>query len=279
MLDVLEKAKHLLLHLNLWDAPVVVQRASLRALTALRDVEAGKRLDDLAVVRSTLDFLSSLDVERQPRQMQHYVKDVVRLLVAWKRDHEAKERERAAKALEAPPPVVEAHPTEEGIVVPGDSEGRFLNTEDLVELANPELRSSPFQKALADRMAKRAPIVKRQPGRTRDWMLPFTSVIPPRSSLTLQQQPQVLFRGEDILYTGDKGLRITQLFVGQKLQLPYNSDGFDVELWRHLPDREALRSGMKIDTCDPALYITIQAYNPTDAPLTFDCCIKGKAAI
>lgn len=84
-------------------------------------------------------------------------------------------------------------------------------------------KSSAFQSALAQRLAKRSPIVQKvQPTKKRRWMMGFgPTAIPPSSTVTIQAQPQCLFRGEKLLNTGDSAnVFIQGLFVGQKSQLP-----------------------------------------------------------
>lgn len=84
-------------------------------------------------------------------------------------------------------------------------------------------RGSAFQAALAQRLAKRTPIVQKvNPTKKRRWMMGFgPTAIPPSSTVTIQAQPQCLFRGEKLLNTGDSAnLFIQGLFVGQKSQLP-----------------------------------------------------------
>jgi hypothetical protein len=82
---------------------------------------------------------------------------------------------------------------------------------------------SAFQNALANKLAKRAPIVQRvQPTKKRRWTVGFgPATVPPLTTVTVQAQPQCLFRGEKLINTGDQnGLFIQGLFVGQKSQLP-----------------------------------------------------------
>ena len=56
-----------------------------------------------------------------------------------------------------------------------------------------------------------------QPTKKRRWTVGFgPAVVPPNSTVTVQAQPQTLFRGEKLINTGDStGLFIQGLFVGQ----------------------------------------------------------------
>ena len=117
-----------------------------------------------------------------------------------------------------------------------DEEERFsgeeiLGMEEILGLAPGTLAaasgkikaSTAYQNALAAKLAKRSPIVQKiQPTKKRRWMMGFgPTAIPPSSTVTIQAQPQCLFRGEKLLNTGDSAnLFIQGLFVGQKSQLP-----------------------------------------------------------
>jgi hypothetical protein len=125
---------------------------------------------------------------------------------------------------------------------------------------------SAFQNALAQKLAKRAPIVQKvQPTKKRRWTIGFgPTVIPPSTTVTVQSQPQCLFRGEKLINTGDStGVFIQGLFVGQKSQLPTFQNPIAVSTYAG----GVLDNELMMDTCDPALFITFQVQN-TSATLT-----------
>lgn len=134
--------------------------------------------------------------------------------------------------------------------------------------------SSAFQNALANKLAKRAPIVQRiQPTKKRRWTIGFgPTAIPPATTVTIQAQPQVLFRGEKLINTGDStGLFIQGLFVGNKSQLPTFQNPIAVSTYAGT----VLDNEQMLDTCDPALFVTFQIQNTTAATLTWSMSIVG----
>lgn len=138
--------------------------------------------------------------------------------------------------------------------------------------------SSPFQAALAARLAKRSPVVQKvQPTKKRRWVVGFgPAVIPPNTTVTVQSQPQCLFRGEKIVNSGDSaGLFIQGLFVGQKSQLPTFQNPIAVSVFAGT----VLDNELMLDTCDPALFITWQIQNTTAATLTWSASIIGHTVL
>lgn len=138
--------------------------------------------------------------------------------------------------------------------------------------------SSAFQAALANKLAKRAPIVQKvQPTKKRRWIVGFgPATVPPLTTVTVQSQPQCLFRGEKVLNTGDvAGLFIQGLFVGQKSQLPTFQNPIAVAAF----GTGVLDNELMLDTCDPALFITWQIQNTTSATLTWSSSIVGHAVL
>lgn len=131
-----------------------------------------------------------------------------------------------------------------------------------------------FQTALANRMARRAPIVQKvHPTKKRRFTVGFgPAAIPPNSTVTVQSQPQVLYRGEKLINTGDStGLFIQGMFVGNKPQLPTFQSPIAVSTYAGtVLDNEQL-----FDTCDPALFITFQVQNITAATLTWSMSMVG----
>lgn len=134
--------------------------------------------------------------------------------------------------------------------------------------------SSAFQNALAAKVARRAPIVQKvNPTKKRRYTLGFgPTPIPPGSTVTIQSQPQVLFRGEKIVNTGDStGLFIQGLFVGNKPQLPTFQSPIAVSTYAGT----VLDNEQMLDTCDPALFITWQIQNTTAGTLTWSASMIG----
>jgi hypothetical protein len=145
--------------------------------------------------------------------------------------------------------------------------------------ATSRIKGSPaFQQALAQKVARRAPIVQTiQPTKKRRWTVGFgPAVIPPSSTVTVQAQPQCLFRGEKLINTGDKaGLYIQGLFVGQKSQLPTFQNPIAVTTY----DGGVLDNELMMDTCDPALFITFQIQNATANTATWSMSIIGHSVL
>lgn len=138
--------------------------------------------------------------------------------------------------------------------------------------------SSAFQQALANKLAKRAPITQRvQPTKKRRWTVGFgPAVIPPLSTVTVQAQPQCLFRGEKLINTGDAaGLFIQGLFVGQKSQLPTFQNPIAVGTYAG----GVLDNELMMDTCDPALFITFQIQNTNALTATWAMSVIGHTVL
>jgi hypothetical protein len=136
--------------------------------------------------------------------------------------------------------------------------------------------STAFQNALAARLAKRAPITQKvHPTKKRRWTIGLgPAAVPPSSTVTVQSQPQVLFRGEKLINTGDStGLFIQGLFVGNKSQLPTFQSPIAVGTYAG----GVLDNELMMDTCDPALFITVQVQNTSAATLTWAMSIIGHA--
>ena len=137
---------------------------------------------------------------------------------------------------------------------------------------------SAFQQALAAKLARRAPIVQKvQPTKKRRWTVGFgPAAVPPNSTVTVQAQPQCLFRGEKLINTGDStGLYVQGLFVGQKSQLPTFQNPIAVSTYAGT----VLDNELMMDTCDPALFITFQIQNTTAATATWSMSIIGHTVL
>jgi hypothetical protein len=145
--------------------------------------------------------------------------------------------------------------------------------------SSPKIKASPaFQQALAAKMMRQSPIVKKvQPTKKRRWIVGFgPATVPPLSTVTVQAQPQCLFRGEKVINSGDvTGLFIQGLFVGQKSQLPTFQNPIAVSVFAGT----VLDNELLLDTCDPALFITWQIQNTTAATLTWSASIVGHSVL
>lgn len=133
---------------------------------------------------------------------------------------------------------------------------------------------SAFQSALANRLAKRAPIVQKvQPTKKRRYTMGFgPATVPPGTTITAQGQPQVLFRGEKLINTGDyTGLFIQGMFVGNKPQLPTFQNSIACKTY----EGQVLDNEMLFDTCDPALFVTFQIQNVSAGTLTWSMSLIG----
>lgn len=137
------------------------------------------------------------------------------------------------------------------------------------------IKGSPaFKSALAAKLARRAPIVQKiAPTKKRRYVMGFgPAVVPPSSTITAQAQPQVLFRGEKLVNTGDStGLFIQGMFVGNKPQLPTFQNAIAVSTFAGT----VLDNEMLFDTCDPALFVTFQVQNTTAATATWAMSLFG----
>jgi hypothetical protein len=134
--------------------------------------------------------------------------------------------------------------------------------------------SSAFQSALAQKLARRAPITQQvPPTKKRRQVVGFgPAAVPPNSTVTVQAQPQCLFRGEKLINSGDStGLFIQGLFVGAVSQLPTLQNPIALAVFAGT----VLDNELMLDTCDPALFITWQIQNTTAATLTFSASIIG----
>lgn len=148
-----------------------------------------------------------------------------------------------------------------------------------LQAATAALQQTPgFQSAMARRLAARSPIVQRvQPTKKRRWIMGFgPTAIPPASTVTIQAQPQILFRGEKILNTGDTtGLFVQGLFIGQKSQLPTFQSPISVLAFA----TGVLDNELMLDTCDPALFVTWQIQNIDSVTHTWHSAIVGHTVL
>lgn len=139
-------------------------------------------------------------------------------------------------------------------------------------------QGSAFQNAVAQRLARRTPVLQEvQPTKKRRWPVGFgPTPIPPLSTVTISAKPQVWFRGEKILDTspnGSNGLYVQGLFVGNKPQMTTFSSAIAMSTYAGT----VLDNEHMLDTCDPALDITWQIQNTTGATITWSASIIGHA--
>jgi hypothetical protein len=105
------------------------------------------------------------------------------------------------------------------------------------------------------------------------WALSLGPVtVPAFTSVTLQVQPKVTFRGEKLINTGStNGLYIQSLFVGQNNNLP-SLQPIPISLF----SSESLCNDFLLDVCHPALYITLIIQNTASQAETFAASLFGK---
>lgn len=141
-------------------------------------------------------------------------------------------------------------------------------------------KSPAFANYAAQKAAAYKPMVQKVPlAKARDWQIDFGPVSGAAgSTTTLTVNPQVLFRGEKVMATDSGttaglGTRIQSIFVGQKSQRPANA-GSTLTLFFN---QQALGNGIKWDTCEKALSISITVSFVTAC--TFDMTVFGKAVL
>lgn len=162
--------------------------------------------------------------------------------------------------------------TRGGQMVLGDDAARILG-----ELS----AKSPAFKAYAEkRLASSRPIVHNVGYKAaRDWQVDFGPVHGVTGATqTITVAPQCLFRAEKVMATDSSttpgyGTRIAQIFVGQKNQRPSNTGATLTAFFAN----NALGNGIKWDTCDKALSISVTVQFIADC--TFDMTVFGKAVL
>lgn len=135
-------------------------------------------------------------------------------------------------------------------------------------------KSPAFAQALARRLAARSPMTKSvQPTKKRRWPIAFgPTAVPPSTTITATANPQVLYRGEKLINTGDTtNLFISSLFVGNQQQLPSLGNPISVTAF----GAGVLDNEMLFDTCQPALSITIQVQNLGTETQTWSMTLFG----
>lgn len=140
--------------------------------------------------------------------------------------------------------------------------------------------SPAFAQYVQRRAAANRPALTRTPmNAARDWNISFGPVSgAANTTTTLNQTPQVHFRGEKIMAvdtgtTAGQGTMIGTIFVGQKLQSPAGNNFTLTSFYAN----NALGNGVKWDTCEKAITISIQV--SFIQACTFFATIWGKAVL
>jgi hypothetical protein len=151
---------------------------------------------------------------------------------------------------------------------------------DVMGLVEQLQRSPSFNQYAAKRAAASRPVTHRQPlQRARDWDLSFGPVSGAAGTTTvITVAPQCLYRGEKMMATDTgspvgTGTRVTQVLIGQRLQRPATGGGTLTLFF----SQQALGNGIKWDTCQQALSISITV--SFVQACTFDGTVFGKAVI
>ncbi len=145
-----------------------------------------------------------------------------------------------------------------------------------------------FQKLAQRANASRSAIYRRPLQKARGWDLSFGPVYGLAGTTTvITVAPRCLFRGEKIIAedtsnTPGYGTRIMSVFVGRRVQPPGKLVPTAAFANNPAPPTAAfannsLGSGLKLDTCDPALSIAVQVSFVESC--TFDMVIFGKAVL
>ncbi len=142
-------------------------------------------------------------------------------------------------------------------------------------------KSAPF-KAYAEKRAaaSRPMLTKTGYQKARDWNIDFGPVFGAAgTTTTITVAPQCLFRGEKVMATdwgpnsAGYNTRVQTIFIGQKLQRPAAGTATLTYFFAN----GALGNGIKWDTCDKALSISMTIQFITAA--TFECTVFGKAVL
>lgn len=152
---------------------------------------------------------------------------------------------------------------------------------DAYELLGELIQKSPaFQQLAAKRAAMSRPMTHKTPlQKARDWQIDFGPVSGSASTTTIiTRNPQCLFRGEKVMATdtgstAGLGTSISTILIGQRLQRPAG-DGSTLTLFF---SQQALGNGVKWDTCDKALTISVTVSFIQQC--TFYMTVFGKAVL
>lgn len=110
----------------------------------------------------------------------------------------------------------------------------------------------------------------------RDWALDLGTVtIEPGQTAKISACPQVLFRAQRLIATGDiEGVFMEYLFVGNQNQLPVLANPISLKCFA----AGLMGNEMQLDTCQPALAITAVLVNKSDVARVFSLTAFGVAA-
>lgn len=138
-------------------------------------------------------------------------------------------------------------------------------------------QSPAFTAAVARHLSRTRPIMQKTAiTKKRLWPIAFgPTAIPAGQSTVATANPQVYFRGQKLINTGDStGLYITQITVGNQQQLPANTNPISVTSFAP----GVLENAMKFDTCQPALTLSLTVANLGAATATWSMTLFGVAA-
>lgn len=149
------------------------------------------------------------------------------------------------------------------------------------QLAQNLVQNSPaFRNYVAQQAASQRPILRKtMPTRARDWDISFGPVSGAAgTTTTISNTPACLFKGMRLVATdtaspAGTGTRITQIFIGQRLQRPVTGGG---TLTAFLA-ANAFGVGIEWDTCQPAYSISMTV--SFVSACTFDAAVFGKAVV
>jgi len=139
------------------------------------------------------------------------------------------------------------------------------------------VQSPNFTRAVASQLARVRPIMqKTKITKKRVWPIAFGPTnIPAGQSTVATANPQVYFRGQKLINTGDSsGVYITQITVGNQQQLPANTNPISVSSFAP----NVLENAMKFDTCQPALTLSLTVANLDTATHLWSMTLFGVAA-
>jgi hypothetical protein len=139
-------------------------------------------------------------------------------------------------------------------------------------------RSPAMAQYAAQRVAAYKPIMQKAPlNKARDWQMDFGPVSGGAgTTTTITQTAQCYFRAEKVMATdtaspAGSGTRIQTIVVGNKLQRPLGGGGTLTSFFAN----NALGNGVKWDTCQPGLTISIGVSFISQC--TLDLTVFGKA--
>lgn len=141
-------------------------------------------------------------------------------------------------------------------------------------------KSPAFAQYAQKRAAASRPMTHRVPlQKARDWQIDFGPVSSGAgTTTTITVAPQCLFRGEKVIATDSHtpagtGTRVQNIIIGQRLQRPTGTGGTLTLFF----SQQALGNGIKWDTCEKALSISVTV--SFIQAVTFEMTVFGKAVL